>query len=63
MKYLVIAALALSAFGCKKDEAAADADAAVEVVDTAAGAAQDATPTTAEDATPTAAVDATQTAD
>jgi len=66
MKYLVIASLALCAFGCKKDDAAADADTDVAVaVDGAVETAQDATPVAApaDDATVAVAVDVTVAAD
>lgn len=60
MKYLLIAVLALCAFGCKKDEEAAAADASVDVDagEVAVDVAQEATAASV-DATATVAADVT----
>lgn len=65
MKYLLIAVLALCAFGCKKDEEAPVADASVDVdAGVAVEVAQEVTPVAAADATATtAAEDVTVAAD
>lgn len=60
MKYLLIAVLALCAFGCKKDEEAPVADASVDVdVGAAVEVAQEVTAAAADATVTTAAEDVT----